>query len=414
MPTIEIACKSATELPLQDLTEFQGELKSLSKVDYKRLRKQIIELGFSASIHVWQNDGKNYILDGHQRVRTLRNMAENENYDVPPLPVTLVDADSYKQAKLKLLGMTSQYGRVEGQGLYEYLVEGDIDIQEVIDGYRLPEIDIPKFEAEFLQEKLPLSGDPNDAPPRPVEPMCKPGELWEVGRHRIFCGDSANHDHASRLLNDLDIEAVWTDPPYGVSYVGKTEDKLNMKNDNQKGLEDMLTEALRIAREASTQGAGIYVSHPAGPLSAIFLQGLTRAGWKVAQALVWVKHHFVMGRSDYHYQHEPIWYGWNPGGTHKWIGGRDKSSVFNIERPTRSTDHPTMKPVELVRQCIRNTVRKGAFVYDPFLGSGTTIMACESLGLTGIGMELDPGYCHVAIRRWEDFTGQKAQPIYDK
>ncbi len=162
-------------------------------------------------------------------------------------------------------------------------------------------------------------------------------------------------------------------------------------------------------------GAAIYVCHPAGPLQLEFLHAFVAQGWQLRQCLVWVKDHMVLGHADYQWRHEPIAFGYAPGpgrrgrGGAGWYGGNDQGSVMEVPRPASSAEHPTMKPVELIRRCLANSAPPDGVVLDPFAGSGSTLMACEMDGLQGRGMELDPRYCDVIIRRYEELTGQKAE-----
>jgi len=205
---------------------------------------------------------------------------------------------------------------------------------------------------------------------------------------------------------------VWTDPPYGVSYVGKTKDALEIQNDSldDKDLEDFLRSALSCAFAYTHPGGAWYVAAPPGPLNHCFSVVLKELGvWR--QTLNWIKSQMVLGRSDYHYQHEPIFYGWKPGASHSWHSDRKQTSCLEFDKPQRNGIHPTMKPVELVEYCITNSSKPGEIVLDPFGGSGTTLIACEKSKRQCRTMELDPKYCDVIKNRWEEFTGKKAQLI---
>lgn len=202
---------------------------------------------------------------------------------------------------------------------------------------------------------------------------------------------------------------VWTDPPYGVTYVGKTKDALTIENDSldDAGLEQFLRNCFTGLLTVCRGGAPWYVAAPAGPLNHCFSTVLKEIGvWR--QMLNWVKSYLVLGRSDYHYQHEPIFYGWKPGASHPWFSDRKQTTVLNFDKPSRNGEHPTMKPVELVEYCIKNSSPPDGTVIDAFGGSGTTLMACERTGRVARLMELDPRYCDVIVRRWQEFTGHTA------
>lgn len=234
------------------------------------------------------------------------------------------------------------------------------------------------------------------------EPHSQLGEVYELGPHRLVCGDSRDALVWAKLLpNGERLQMVWTDPPYGVSYVGKTEDALTIQNDSMKPaeLEQFLRDALGIAAAHTAPGGAWYVAAPPGPSLLHFAKILTDLGiWR--QLLAWVKDQFVMGRSDFHYRHEDIFYGWVPGAAHYFIDDRTQDSVLEFARPKRSKEHPTMKPVELVAYCIGNSSKRGWIVGEPFGGSGTTLIACAQTGRIARLIELDPRYCDVIRRRW--------------
>jgi len=256
--------------------------------------------------------------------------------------------------------------------------------------------------------------DPDAAPARPRTSRVAPGQVWALGAHSLACADATDPTATRRLVGEDPIDVVWTDPPYGVSYVGKTPEALTIQNDDEAGLRHLLDRAFAAADAVLRPGGRLYVCHPAGPASMSFLGAFTDAGWRLRQILVWVKDRMVLGHGDYHYRHEPILYGYKPGpgrwgrGYQGWYGGNDADSVLDVPRPVASPDHPTAKPVELISRCLSNSSAWGARVLDPFAGSGSTLIACEQLGRRGLALELDPLYCEVAVRRWEEFTGGQA------
>ena len=223
--------------------------------------------------------------------------------------------------------------------------------------------------------------DPDAVPDIHQRAKSKLGDLYELGAHRLLCGDSTKPESYERVLGGGMADCMWTDPPYGVSYVGKTK------------------------------------AHPAGARSIVFGNVILEVGWSIHETLVWVKSSMALGHSDYHYRHEPIYYGWTPGegrsgrGKHagsKWYGGNAQTSVLEYDKPSRSENHPTMKPVALIEQCVKNSSRAGEIVLDPFGGSGSTLIACEMTGRQCRMIEVDPIYVDVVVKRWEDFTGLKA------
>ena len=278
----------------------------------------------------------------------------------------------------------------------------------------------------------------------------KPGQLWALGEHRLLIGDATKAADWKRLMGDETLGMVWTDPPYGVAYYGKTEERLTIKGDERDpsriqrwreelgkmagneidmgNLERLLRGAFTLAVEHTKPGRAVYCASPGGANSITFIQVLADLG-VYRQTIVWVKDVFVMGRSDYHYRHElvlngatprtrprhkegqPIHYGWKPGAAHYFAEDRTLDTVWEFDRPKASREHPTMKPVGLVERSILASSQRGDIVGDCFLGSGTTIIAAELNKRRCYALELDPRYAQVAIERWQDFTGQQAQPV---
>lgn len=203
-----------------------------------------------------------------------------------------------------------------------------------------------------------------------------------------------------------------TDPPYNVSYVGKTADALQIENDSmdEDAFALFLTRAMQTAKPMMKPGASFYIWH-ADLTRGAFLSALAAVGWTVREVLIWSKNAFVLGRQDYHWRHEPCLYGWNEGAAHYWAGGRAQDTVLEYDRPARSEDHPTMKPIALFDRLIRNSCPPEGTVLDLFGGSGTTLLACEQNGRRCVMVELDPRFVAVVIRRWEALTGEKAVQI---
>jgi hypothetical protein len=243
----------------------------------------------------------------------------------------------------------------------------------------------------------------------------EPGQLWTIqsrstpGKaHRLLCADSTRADAVERLMGTERAECMWTDPPYGVGYVGRQASKLTIANDRLSGerLFEFLSACFVTAdKHALAEGAALYVAHPAGAASLQFLLAFEHAGWRIHQSLVWVKDKMVLGHSDYHYVHEPILLGYAPAkgrrgrGSDGWYGDNTQTSVFEVSRPKSSDEHPTMKPPELVAAMVRNSSPPGGLVYEPFSGSGSTMAACEASGRTCTAIEIDPRYVAVALER---------------
>lgn len=251
--------------------------------------------------------------------------------------------------------------------------------------------------------------DVDEAPELPAVPVTRPGDLWQMGDHRLLCGDALDASAMQRLLTGAVADLVITDPPYNVAYEGKTAKRMHIANDDMSdgAFGQFLLLAYRNIAAGCRQGACVYVFH-ADTEGTTFRRAFEAAGLKLAQCCVWVKQAFVLGRSDYHWQHEPVLYGWKPGAAHQWHGDRTQSTVWTFDRPSRSEEHPTMKPVALLAYLVGNSSRAGEIVLDPFAGSGSTLMACEGTGRRARVIELDPRFCDVIVRRWMTATGLDA------
>lgn len=258
---------------------------------------------------------------------------------------------------------------------------------------------------------------PDHVPRRRARGRVRRGQLWALGEHRMLCGDAREGAHLARLMGSDCASVLWTDPPYGVSYVGKTAEALTIAGDDRAGLAELLEGAFGAADAVLFPGARLYVCGPAGPISVVFAQAFVSGGWQLRQWLVWVKDRMVLGHADYHFRHEPLLYGYRPGpgrwgrGAQGWFGDNAQDSVLEVPRPASSRDHPTAKPTELIRRCLANSSKLGDLVLDTFAGSGSTLIACEQLARRARVLEIDPVYCDVIVRRFEAFTGTRAEAI---
>lgn len=244
----------------------------------------------------------------------------------------------------------------------------------------------------------------------PDEPYIKLGDVIELGAHKVWCVDCRDADPLPAKAN------LWiTDPPYGVSYVGKTKDALTIENDdlNEDELAGLWSDTTNYALNNLAEGAGCYATVPAGPLNFVFLKEWIEKE-VCRQQLVWDKGQMVLGHSDYHYRHEPVLYGWKPGAAHYFTSDRTKTSVLCFDKPSASKDHPTTKPLGLWAELISNSTKKGQIVLDTFLGSGTTLIAADQLGRICYGMEISPAYCQVILERYQKHCATVGKPFVCK
>ena len=289
----------------------------------------------------------------------------------------------------------------------------------------LEEVDFGDFDFGFddLMAELTDSSDISDNPLSPAveddhdivlpeEPKAKRGDIYQLGAHRLMCGDSTDPADVARLMDGKAADLLLTDPPYNVNYEGGTG--LTIQNDNMEdaAFRKFLRDAFACADGVMKPGAAFYIWH-ADSEGYNFRGACHDIGWQVRQCLIWNKNALVLGRQDYQWKHEPCLYGWKAGAAHTWLNDRTQTTVLDFDKPSRSDIHPTMKPIGLFDYQIRNSCPAGGAVLDLFNGSGTTIMACEQNGRGAYTMELDPRYVDAAIERWESFTGGKAVLVHE-
>ena len=288
------------------------------------------------------------------------------------------------------------------------------------------DVELTGFDTDALAELVPPEklevAEDDYEPPVEIETSIQRDDLFRLGRHRLLCGDATSAEDVGRLMDGKKADLLLTDPPYGVSYASKNEflnalDKGNriqteIENDHKtpEEMSAFWVAAFTTVREHMRPGASYYVTGPLAGDLPLFLLALKEGGFPLRHMLIWAKNNHVLGRSDYHYKHEPIFYGWVEG-AHTFYGGSSETTLWTIDKPHKSDLHPTMKPVALFAKAIENSTKSGETVLDPFLGSGTTLVACEQLGRICYGMEISPQYCQVIIDRWEKLTGQKAVKV---
>lgn len=245
-----------------------------------------------------------------------------------------------------------------------------------------------------------------------VQIKVKRGEIWKLGEHRLMCGDSTKIEEVRNLMGGVKCDLLLTDPPYNVSYQGGTSEKLSIENDNMEdeNFRAFLIEAFKCADEQMKCGAAFYIWH-AHMESLNFHYAVRNTNLMLKQCLIWNKNTIALGRQDYQWKHEPCLYGWKGGSAHKWYSDRKQPTVMDFNKPSRSAEHPTMKPVELFASQIKNSSKVGDVVLDIFGGSGTTLIACEQLKRKCYTMELSERYSSAIIDRWEKLTGEKAVKI---
>lgn len=403
------------------IAALKADPKNPRKISGEALDGLAVSLETFGPLDIVFNETTGELVGGHQRVASLRKSGattveripgESIGYITHPktgdkFPVRFVQWDATKQRMANLVANNPHLqGEFDDQALEQ--------LRALEDEAGFAEMGLDRL-AKELEGEIPepeLSGgecDPDDVPEEPATPLSKRGDIWILGNHRLMCGDSTSEDDVGMLMDGRKADLVLTDPPYGVSYVGKTKDALTIENDdlNPEELGDMMGKVFDVAEKFSRPGAYWYATVPAGPLHVVFLSDWLKRGI-LRQILVWVKDSMVLGHSEYHYKHEPILFGWIPGGSRHKNEDRTRTSVWEVARPKVNKEHPTMKPVDLWIMAIKDGSVPDEVVFDQFSGSGTTIVACEQTGRRAFAMELDPKYVDVAVARWEKFTGKKA------
>ena len=383
--------------PIEKLLPYGRNARTHSEEQVTQVAASIVEFGWTNPILVGA-DG--VIIAGHARLAAARKLG------IAEVPVIVLDHLTDTQRRALILadnrlalnaGWDEEMLRVE----LASLKESDFNLDLV--GFSNEELE------EYLSDPAETTTgltDEDAVPEEPVQPVTKLGDVWLLGDHRLLCGDATQMAAVEKVLAGGSADMVFCDPPYSVSYVGKSKRKLTIKNDDLgAGFYDFLRDAC-VNMLAVTTGA-IYICMSSSELHTLY-QAFTDAGGHWSTFVIWAKHHFTLGRSDYQRQYEPILYGWREGTNHFWCGDRNQGDVWFIKRPLANPEHPTTKPVELVERSIVNSSKARDTILDPFAGSGTTVIACEKTGRRARCIELDPIYCDVIVRRWEAFTGNKA------
>ncbi len=388
--------------PTAKLVPYARNARTHSEEQVAQIAASIVEFGFTNPI-LAGSDG--VIVAGHGR------LAAAQKLGLDTVPVVVLDHLTPTQRRALIIadnriaenaGWDDAMLRIELQSLQE-------------DGFNL---DITGFDADALAEimageETTIDGQTDDdaVPEVSATPISRPGDVWELGNHRLVCGDATDAKSYELLMADAKAHMVFTDPPYNVDYANSAKDKMRGKdrpilNDNLgDGFYDFLLAALTPMLERCA--GATYIAMSSSELDTL-QQALRAAGGKWSTFIIWAKNTFTLGRADYQRQYEPILYGWPEGQNRHWCGDRDQGDVWNIKKPQKNDLHPTMKPVELVERAIRNSSRPGDIVLDPFGGSGTTLIAAEKTGRIGWLIELDPKYVDVIVRRWQDWSGQEA------
>ena len=373
-----------------------------------RMCASIKEFGFKIPV-LARSTGE--VVDGHLRLKAARKLGLTD------IPVLLCDEWTDAQVKAFRLMVNRSVSWADWDN--ELLAQELFDLRGLDFDLSLTGFD--PHEIAALEPKNSGKTDEDAAPAPPEVPVTRPGDLWLLGAadggggsphrpgHRVMCGDSTSVDAAQQLMEGQKADLVFTDLPYNCDYQGYTEEHLTIQNDHMSGDEfkQFLEAAFASLRTAVKPGASLYICHSSS-WQREFQNALETAGFAVRCQIIWAKNTFAWGFGRYKFQHEPLFYAHVAGQSDAWYGDKSQATLWQENKPAANRLHPTMKPVELIERALVNSSRAGDSVLDLFLGSASTIIACEKIGRHGYGMELDPRYVDVAVRRWQDYSGRQA------
>lgn len=375
---------------IKEIKPYDRNAKKHDDTQINNVAESIRQFGFVQPIVI---DSNGVIVIGHCRFEAAKRLKYAE------VPCIMVDDLTPEQVDaLRIVDNKTNESPWDIDLLTKELQDMDLSMFD----FEWDFIEDPTESAEITEDEAPEVDKTN-------APISKFGQIWKLGRHRLMCGDSTSEENVKALLGGAKADLLLTDPPYGVDYTGKTKDALKIQNDAKTDEEmiEFLSSAFRAADAVMKPGAVFYIWY-AGTKEHAFDKACQLTGWEVRQILIWAKNTMVMGRQDYQWKHEPCIYGWKGGAGHLWASDRKQTTILEFDRPTANKEHPTMKPIALFDYQIQNNTKGGDIVLDLFGGSGTTIMACEQNGRNACVMEYDPKYVDVIIKRWENFTGEKA------
>lgn len=389
-----------TTLPITEVKPNPDNPRTIKDDKFKKLVQSLKDFPEMADVREIVVNKDHVILGGNMRYKAMKEAGWKQ------IPVRVVDWSEEKQKEFIVKDNVSG---------------GEWDWDVLANQYELEELDawgldLPK---DLGQEEV----EEDEAPEiNPDETKSELGGVYQLGRHKIMCGSATDEDQVNSIFGEQRLDLYLTDPPYNVAYNDdsaanlkarrRRQDTLTLENDRFDDPEEFrafLADAYRRADEHMKSGAAFYIFH-ADAEGYNFRGAVQDVGWLLKQNLVWKKSHMVMGRQDYHWHHEPILYGWKSGASHSWYSDRKQTTILEFERPTKSIEHPTMKPINILGYLIQNSSKAGDIVFDSFLGSGSTLIACEQLDRTCYGMELDPKYVDVIRKRYAKFTNNNELP----
>ena len=388
-PTMEIK-----ELPLKELKPAAyNPRKKLKKGDkeYEKIKQSLLKFGYVDPIIV--NEDLT-VIGGHQRLTVLKDL----DYETAKCVIVKLSKEDEKALNIALNKITGQWDDALLADLLLDLQESDFNLD--LTGFEPPEIDNILSNVHDKE----LSEDEFDVEEELKKPtVSRHGDIWQLGKHRVICGDSTKAETYKQLLDDRKANLVVTDPPYNVD-VEETAGKILNDNMSDGDFYQFLLSMFTQVENHMEDDASIYVFH-ADTEGLNFRKAFKDAGFYLSGCCIWKKNSLVLGRSPYQWQHEPCLYGWKKKGKHQWFSDRKQTTIWEYDRPKSSKDHPTMKPIQLMAYPIQNSSMRGTIVLDPFLGSGSTLIAADQTGRVCYGMELDEKFVDVIVKRYIEVTG---------
>mgnify|MGYP003082398218 FL=1 len=388
-PTMEIK-----ELPLKELKPAAyNPRKKLKKGDkeYEKIKQSLLKFGYVDPIIV--NEDLT-VIGGHQRLTVLKDL----DYETAKCVIVKLSKEDEKALNIALNKITGQWDDALLADLLLDLQESDFNLD--LTGFEPPEIDNILSNVHDKE----LSEDEFDVEEELKKPtLSRHGDIWQLGKHRVICGDSTKAETYKQLLDDRKANLVVTDPPYNVD-VEETAGKILNDNMSDGDFYQFLLSMFTQVENHMEDDASIYVFH-ADTEGLNFRKAFKDAGFYLSGCCIWKKNSLVLGRSPYQWQHEPCLYGWKKKGKHQWFSDRKQTTIWEYDRPKSSKDHPTMKPIQLMAYPIQNSSMRGTIVLDPFLGSGSTLIAADQTGRVCYGIELDEKFVDVIVKRYIEVTG---------
>ena len=388
-PTMEIK-----ELPLKELKPAAyNPRKKLKKGDkeYEKIKQSLLKFGYVDPIIV--NEDLT-VIGGHQRLTVLKDL----DYETAKCVIVKLSKEDEKALNIALNKITGQWDDALLADLLLDLQESDFNLD--LTGFEPPEIDNILSNVHDKE----LSEDEFDVEEELKKPtVSRRGDIWQLGKHRVICGDSTKSETYYQLLGDKKANLVVTDPPYNVD-VEETAGKILNDNMSDGDFYQFLLSMFTQVENHMETDASIYVFH-ADTEGLNFRKAFKDAGFYLSGCCIWKKNSLVLGRSPYQWQHEPCLYGWKKKGKHQWFSDRKQTTIWEYDRPKSSKDHPTMKPIQLMAYPIQNSSMRGTIVLDPFLGSGSTLIAADQTGRVCYGIELDEKFVDVIVKRYIEVTG---------